>query len=241
MSNAVVTNAEWTATTINEDVVFPLSYDQLVVGAKYVAVIDTATKDDDNSYTILFSEFANGTARRYNTVDGWVDLGGDFFYSTETSPTRKILVLGDDGKVPINLIDIQGIEQIPTAKTYGVFTKDLSNASVQQVIPHALGRVPVRVRFDALYQSTGSDKATNAHSHGIWHTNGQLCIYRAYISSSLITYSSNSTTFALRIYGITGSDEYQTGTVSVDETNIYIDWVINNTPTGIAQIMWEAE
>lgn len=103
MATAVKTNAEWIGVSGTE-IEFTLASSNLVVGNRYVVVIDTENYSDTNSYTLIFGEYADGSAKAFNTADGWFNLNGDIFFATKTSTVRKIVVTNDQGQIPSELI-----------------------------------------------------------------------------------------------------------------------------------------
>jgi hypothetical protein len=120
IGSATVTEAEWAAYDNYDEIMFAIEYDAQVVGNRYIIVIDTDDYDDDNHYTILFGEYAAGTAKRYATTDGWVALGGDLIFSTVTSSTKKIVVTANDGFIPEEII--RPYAQIVEYKTPGNYS-----------------------------------------------------------------------------------------------------------------------
>lgn len=102
-----ITDTEWNSYSTGDQIFFPLAYDGLVVGQKYVVIIDTNDHSNDNNYTVNFGVKSNGTAKRFNTNDGWVSLNGNLFYGIRTSSIRKIIVTDDQGLVPQNLIPVK--------------------------------------------------------------------------------------------------------------------------------------
>ena len=242
LTSATVLEADWNAVAVNDNVVFPLEYDQMTVGAKYVVVIDTDVKDNDNSYAIQFANYSLGQARRFNSIDGWVDLGGDFFYSVETSSSSKILVLGPDGLIPQKLINLETFEKIPVEKVTGSFTRSGNAATAQVLYPHTLGRQPNRIKFTMFFTS-GDYRGM---SEAVWLYNDGSptiqCLW-SYFWTNGNASSGLSTSFFTRAYTGTATNEYQQGVVTaVDETDITIDWALVGTPQGATmQIMYEME
>src|SRR5690606_10990771 len=88
-------------------------YDKLVIGEKYVVTIDTEIHDNDNAYTVFFGTTSNGTAKIYNTSDGWVALNGDLFFGIYVSSIRKIVVTNNLGQIDPDMIPV-----IPKRVTY---------------------------------------------------------------------------------------------------------------------------
>lgn len=104
LATASITNAEWVALNNGDSAVFPLAYDELIVGKQYVVLIDCDDVSDTNNYTIYFGNLAGGTAKKFNTADGWLSINGNIFFSIYTSANRKIVVTDNQGKIPASLI-----------------------------------------------------------------------------------------------------------------------------------------
>lgn len=107
LTSATIAEADWGSGSAGDEKIFEIMYDQLVIGSRYVIVLDAETHDDDNTYTVFFGTSPNGRAKRNNTADGWVSLNGDLFYAILTSPVRKIVVTGNDGLIPAALIPVK--------------------------------------------------------------------------------------------------------------------------------------
>ena len=104
LTTATIAEADWDSADVGDDMVFDIEYDQLVIGEKYVVVITTENHDDDNTYTIFFGSVTGGSAKLWNTNDGWSDLNGDFFYGVYVSAINKIVVTNSTGTIPEELI-----------------------------------------------------------------------------------------------------------------------------------------
>jgi hypothetical protein len=223
LAQGTVTEAEWNAIASNEHVPFKVEYDELIVGSKYVVVIDTDVKSDDDNYTIQFATFSLGEAAQFNTVDGWVKLGGDFFYQIQTTSISKILVLGPDGLIPEQLINLSTFEKVPSRTT---FTRTAGSASETVQYAHGLGRVPTRLTFDGICPSS----SYHSQSRGVWDNNGQASLWQ-YNWNDNSHNGGVSTSFVMRFYSGTSTNEYQQAVVvSVDDTNVTIDWSLVNSP-----------
>ena len=235
LTSSVKTEAELALVVDNENIEFDLTRDDLIPGAKYVVVFDADVKDDTDNYRFFFAEYSRGQARVFNTVDGWVDLGGDFFYSTETTSSRKILVLGNDGLIPQKLINLENFRKMRIETTRGVFDKNADDASEQQVIPHGLGYAPTRVTLHGMLNAGSS---VFSSSYGVWDVNGQHCVYSWQGGNSGNAAVANN---IARFYVGSSYNEGQIGTMSVDETNIYINWTKYASPSSrTMSFLWEA-
>jgi len=118
----------------------------------------------------------------------------------------------------------------------GVTTKDMTAASASTtVIAHGLGTTPKRVRLNALLGSITYVQSVSVGSYNGTTTSG---IFSG--SNNSTDRSGNSTTNVLSIIGsVSGSQ--QDATIAVDATNITLTWTKTGSPTGTAQIIWEAE
>lgn len=118
LTSSIITEADWLIGGSGTEKEFTLNFDTLVVGKKYVVIIETEDHSDTNNYTLYFGSSANGKAKRWNTADGWVSLDGNIFFYTITSSNRKIVVTGDNGKIPTNLINNEEIVALLGAPIY---------------------------------------------------------------------------------------------------------------------------
>lgn len=138
----------------------------------------------------------------------------------------------DVGKVP--RVNASGQLDITFTGTYsktGKTTHDISSAA-STVIAHGLGKLPSFIKVTAIFQSATA------------------------VSWALTTFSGstqNSLKWALdsgtgtgiiagndfTIYDAIGT-KFETGTVTLDATNITIAWAKTSTPTGTFDLVWEA-
>lgn len=105
LTSALITEAEWAVGDSGTDKDFNLAYDNLIVGKKYVVVIEVENYSDTDNYTMYFASSSQGMAKRWNTANGWVNLNGNLFFETITSPNRKIVVTNDQGEIPVILFN----------------------------------------------------------------------------------------------------------------------------------------
>lgn len=117
--------------------------------------------------------------------------------------------------------------------TNGTTSKDAGDASTTQNIAHGLGRKPKKVKITALSNAMAvvdGDHAvtvyngTTQSSISIWGTSSNHG-YGAQFSISAAATSTNS----------------QDGVITWDTTNIIITWTKTNSPTGVFNLLWEAE
>lgn len=160
------------------------------------------------------------------------------FESTSNKSSTTTLGTSDTYYPTQNAVKTYVDAYSPTT-TNGTTTKNTTDASTTQTIAHGLGRTPKRVRIVAIYQAAIATGAFRSET-----------IYNGTTQSSLSTYgngqANNSyitdTNFRIGTQ-ITDSGEqrYQSGVVTVDETNISIAWTKTGSPTGTYTILWEAQ
>lgn len=122
----------------------------------------------------------------------------------------------------------------------GTTTKNLSDASATQTIAHGLGKSPSYVRLTII-----SNVATSGISGAVPIYSYAQVVYNGTTQSSVSAYgagTTNTTTDTTFTVGpaTNATSTNNTGVVTVDSTNISIAWTKNGTPTGTAQILWEA-
>jgi len=122
----------------------------------------------------------------------------------------------------------------------GSATKNLADASTTQVIAHGLGVTPLKVRMKAAYcPSTQYSLITEGTwANGVYAATGLLL--REGSSTAEADTAISSSSFIIRMH----SDDatyYQTGTITVDATNITITWTKNGSPSGTQTFYWEVE
>lgn len=139
---------------------------------------------------------------------------------TKDSETGQIYQVGRSA----DAVDGSQLTNLPINATVGSFTKNAADASATTTtIAHGLGRVPLCVQLFSEYVGRTSgvfyDGTTNSGNYSSADGGSGL-------SASL-----------LLLY--TGGDQ-QSGVVSFDETNIYIEWTKTGSPTQSAYIIWMA-
>ena len=122
LATGAISQTEWEAYNEGDTVVIPVAFDSLVVGERYVVVIETEDHDDDNTYTIMFGASTTGTARRNTTAEGWLPLNGDIFYGIQVSAVRKIVVTGDNGLIDPSLLPVtpKRVQYVVSSATPGL-------------------------------------------------------------------------------------------------------------------------
>lgn len=229
ITSATIAEVDWTGVSGTEHT-FPLQYDSLVVGSRYAVVLDTEFYTIGDNYTVYFGNLATGNAKRFNTINNYVELNGDLFFSLVTSASSKIVVTAPNGKIPSALIDYP--------LNAGVFTKNLADATLATtVIPHGLGRAPSKVKLHAKWFGNTDNYSI---SDGVFINNVQSSVNLVFdISVPGSPVIASNAVYAIYIYGATTT--WQAGSVTVDETNITITWTKTGAPTGNAFVLWEAE
>jgi hypothetical protein len=134
-----------------------------------------------------------------------------------TSTNNKVVRANSSGK-----IDPSFISNIYAS---GATTKNMSDASAVQLIPHGLGTTPIGYKVIAQYLS-------NAPRYGLSQAVGNNTL------SNLSTTEApdNNTSFLL----VHSSGNYQSGVLSADATNIIITWTKTGSPGNVANIIWDA-
>lgn len=121
----------------------------------------------------------------------------------------------------------------------GVTTYDLSTASGTQTIAHGLGVVPKYSRFTSFGAPGGLFFPI---SFGAYNGTTNSVIYKRSTNTGQTTGDSNSDTtncIHLEPDNSAGGDK-QVAAATWDATNITLTWTKSSSPTGIYQIMWEA-
>lgn len=138
----------------------------------------------------------------------------------------------------------------PTSSTLtsvagGITTHDLSTTT-SNVIAHGLGISPKSIRMRGIYNSntTQTTSITSCIADVIFVNGVQSGI--SYLVSETDTGSTKnsqiSTGFTIwtAYNGGGGTDNHESGTITVDATNITIAWSKTGTPTGTLNIIWDA-
>lgn len=116
-----------------------------------------------------------------------------------------------------------------TVVTTGGTTTDMSSTTTT-TIAHSLGVAPTLVKLTAVFSSTGIST-----SFAVYSASTQTSLY-LYGDTGTGTNEGHGATF--RISEQLGG--YKEGVITVDATNISIAWTKTSTPSGTANIMWEA-
>ena len=124
----------------------------------------------------------------------------------------------------------------PTAAVFknGYTTRDVSIASGVQNIAHGLGKVPIYVRIYAVWlQGAGSVVSSNGAYNGTTNSNSYFGS-----SGSAFTLAGGDTSNIINLQQ--GTSTSSVAVCTVDGTNIILTWSKQGSPTGNAQLMWEA-
>jgi len=100
LTTAEISEGDWTGASDGDDMTFPVQYPDLIVGSKYVVVLDCDDNSNSDYYTIKFGSYTGGRANRFATANGWVSLQGDTLFGVLTSGANKIVVTTQDGFIP---------------------------------------------------------------------------------------------------------------------------------------------
>lgn len=113
----------------------------------------------------------------------------------------------------------------------GISTHNLVNIG-DEIIAHGLGVIPKQIRFTYAYTSGG-------------FLNWGDAVYENSVLQSSLFYFNSSTTLGATVASayaiqITGSSTLSSATVTVDATNITLNWTKTGSPTGTLSFTWEA-
>ena len=160
------------------------------------------------------------------------------FTGSEDSTTDLDIVITDTGTIAITSVSIFAeLIALPNAShANGTFTKDASDASTTQTIPHGLGVAPSRVRMKAIANYTdGASKQHLLVSEATYNGTVQDGI------SYCVGVGDSRVIFEYFRLNDTQNNAYQEGAITVDATNINISWGKTNSAGGSYTILWEAE
>lgn len=114
----------------------------------------------------------------------------------------------------------------------GATTYDISTASGAQNIAHGLGAIPRYTKITAMFTSSIS----SSYSNSVYNGTTQVSLSQRRDDDG--TDGLVSTSFV--IYGDDSDSNKQTGVITTDSTNIIITWTKAGSPTGTANLIWEA-
>lgn len=234
LATQTISSADWLALPVGEfEADFSAEY-SMTAGNLYWIQISSSTADTSNHPNLgtnTAGGYANGSVKYWNTTDGYVAIANiDLYFKILQGTINQIIETDSTGKIPLSL------QNYTNKFTSGVFSKDLSEESTVQTIAHGIGTTPKRIKLTAI---TSQSNALALPAFGVFDSSGNRSISYYPPGGSPAPLGVSESTTAFLIYG--GSGSYQSGVISVDETNIKITWTKNNFPTGLAEIMWEAE
>lgn len=127
----------------------------------------------------------------------------------------------------------------------GIVTKNITDASTTQNIPHGLGRVPKLVRIDgAVIITTAITQMCTGVYDGTNNNGLSVCIGEG-TSTAATDAVYTSTSIALGFSPLVATNPFtganrQTGIITVDATNIIITWTKTGTVASlVASLLWQ--
>ena len=162
-------------------------------------------------------------------------------------------VLSDNDIIAGQLVEVeydgtnfQMLSPIANVVAYknGTTTKNSTDSSTTQNIPHGLGRIPKFIKITA---TLAVQYPTGGGIHGFF-TATAITTYNGTTQSSVSVITgndgagntgSNLTTFSLNNGGTVG--DTQNGVITFDGTNIIITWTKTGSPSGTYNLLWEAQ
>lgn len=123
-----------------------------------------------------------------------------------------------------------------------VHSYDMTSASGTDSFAHGLGKVPKYIRLTGVNAATSGNKAVNM-SVGTYNGTHTAMVYNALNVQPSQAFNASVDNIILHLsgFGGTGVDtDFQTAVPTFDATNITLTWTKTNSPTGTAQILWEA-
>lgn len=238
----VVTNA--LATDDN----YGLSQADAPANAEMVGIISAASGTD---FTIVTEGFMNLTGFGGNIAGA---VAGNILFMDDLVPGGMTLIEPTGGttvskpiaqvvnastfQIYVHNYRGQNNQTIPAGTmsyTNGDTTKNISDVSGVQTIPHGLPATPLKVKITAMYSSVGASVKNTSVSVYNGTTQSSTSIYGNAVGSAV------TNTFALS-QDATPAAVNQTGVITFDVTNIYITWVNTGGPANVSYILvWEAE
>lgn len=207
------------------------------------SVLDTDTTLAANSDLKVATQKAvkayvdvGGNVNASETVRGIVEEASDAEVTagTATGATGAKLIV-TPAKLSTRLTSVLANYQATLTWKNGSTTYDVSTASGTQTIAHGLGKIPKKIKITASWSMT-TDKS---HSSGVYNgTTNSVAHWSIDVGNAYWNSGANSTQgVVLRRSDATKVE----GVLTFDATNITITWTKTGSPTGTAQIMWEAE
>lgn len=222
------------------------NFDSLLVNKIETSVLDTDTSLAANSDAKIATQKA---------VKAYVDAGGNVNASTtvkgiveeaDSTETNAGTATGATGARlyvnPSNLAGYVTSAGILSKVSSGVASYDLTTASGTQNIAHGLGVSPKIVKITAMWsnEATGASGASTSHAYTVYSGGVQSSAYVSHQSTSSSSSNDSEHGNVFRIVDTAHNSNYQSGSLSVDATNIAISWTKTGTPAGTAYLVWEA-
>jgi len=203
----------------------------------YAITVTPAPNDYDVGDTYTFKADVANTGAATLNVNG---LGAKSIVKLYNNAlvTGDILA-GQIVRVSYDGTNFQMLSQVSTLLDYqsGVTTRDMTAASGAQTIAHGLGVTPRRIRVKALSGTSSTTAAVNISAQGTYNGTNTKAIYMTTQVGTAVN-SDVSTTNILTLIVSAGNN--QVAVATFDATNITLTWTKTGTPTGTAQILWEA-
>ena len=123
--------------------------------------------------------------------------------------------------------------------TTGIATHDVSSTGTQ-TIAHGLGAIPTMIKIQAVNVMviTGGDLQQSA---GTYDGSTANVIYQSIYPTTPSYYSNGSETGYIVHLDYSAGSVYARASITVDATNITLTWSKNSSPTGTAQLLWQAQ
>lgn len=124
--------------------------------------------------------------------------------------------------------------------TSGIVTYDTSTATGQITIPHNQGKIPNKVKLNARWVNGDNLCISTGVYNTFFGNNNCVSIHQDISTTTQTVFTSNNYAIILTDDPLLSNGSQQ-GSVTTDETNIYINFVYVASMSGNAYIMWEAE
>ncbi len=118
----------------------------------------------------------------------------------------------------------------------GTLSKDISS-NTSSVIAHGLGVAPKMVQLSGSF----GNSVTGSKASLFWTSAGGNAGTSLAVKINSVLTTEGTLDFKLRSNWTPSSEDFLTGTITVDATNITISWSKVGTPTGSASIAWVAQ
>lgn len=118
------------------------------------------------------------------------------------------------------------------AFAFGATSRNMTAATGTQNIAHGMSVTPKRIKITATYASTNG---SSNNSFGVFDGTSYATVYVQDNSGQTAASSTAQVVFLRQ-----SSGNQQVATAAIDGTNITLSWTKTGSPTGLAQILWEA-